>query len=247
MKAFLIVFAAILIGTLATIAGVSFSRGAPASEPVHETRAATGFHRIDIAGQASVTLVQGSSEGVIVDAPASIRVRTDVRDGSLLIEVEDRRHAWQWFSGRGSGRTARITIKLRDLDRIETAGTVTVVADKLQSKELRVDLAGASTLRIGQLQADTLKLDGSGATKVQVAGNVARQVIDLSGAGSYEAGQLASDEASVGVSGAGKAVVNARNALSVEISGAGKVEYFGDPKLKQSISGIGKVSRREAS
>jgi hypothetical protein len=246
MKVFMIAFAAIVVASLATIAGVSVSRNAPASEPVHETRALSGFHRIEIAGQATVILVQGDSEGVSVDAPASIQVQTDVHDGKLDIEVSDRHHGWQWF-GRSSNRSPRITINLRQLERLETAGAVSVGADKLQGDALRFDLAGASSLRIGELQATKLRLDGSGATKIEIAGKVARQDVDLSGAGSYAAAQLVSDDASVEVSGAGKAVVNARNTLAVEISGAGKVEYVGDPKLKQTISGIGKVARREGS
>jgi Putative auto-transporter adhesin, head GIN domain len=245
MKIFLIAFAVIVLGTLATIAGVSFSRNAPASEPVHETRAATGFHRVDISGRATVILTQGTTEGVTVDAPASIRVRTEVRNETLVVEVEDRRGSW-WFGG-GAAKATHVTINFRNLDRIESAGAVTVLADRLASNELYVDLAGACTLKIGELHATALKLDGSGATKIEIAGKVARQAIDLSGAGSYQAGQLTSDEASVDVSGAGKALVNVRNALAVDISGAGKVEYVGDPKLKQSISGIGKVVRRESS
>lgn len=246
MKAFLVIFAAILLGSLATIATVSFSRSAPAAQPVHQSRSVMGFHRIDITGQATVTLVQGASEGVTVDAPASARVHTDVRNDTLFIEVADRKGSWQWLSGRGPGAGARITVNLRELDRLEGAGAVTVVAQKLKVGDLYVDIAGACTMTIGELEATTLKVDGSGATKIQIAGKVARQEIDLSGAGSYDGGQLASEDASVGVSGAGKAVVNARRALSVDISGAGKVEYFGDPTLKQSISGIGKVSRRQA-
>src|SRR5215467_7649483 len=102
MKAFLIVFAAILVGSLATIATVSLSRSAPASQPVHQTRSLEGFHRIDITGQTTVTLVQGASEGVTMDAPASTRVRTEVRDGTLFIEISDRKGSWQWLSGRGA-------------------------------------------------------------------------------------------------------------------------------------------------
>ena len=244
MKVFLIAFAAIVIATLATVAGVSLTRGAPAREAVHETRPLAGFHQIDVAGQVTVTLVQGESEGVSLDAPASIRVRTEVRNGTLVIEAEDRRHAWEWLSGRAS-RASRVTINVRNLDRIETAGAVTVVADKLAAEELRIDLSGASTVRIGELEATALKLDGTGATKVEIAGKVARQEVRVSGAGSYDAGRLASAEASVDVSGAGKAVVDARDRLSVAISGAGKVEYSGNPKVKQTISGIGKVTRRD--
>lgn len=245
MKAFLIIFAAIVLGSLVTIATVSLSRSAPASQPVHQARSVAGFNGIDISGQATVTLVQGASEGVTVDAPASAQVRTDVRNGTLFIEVADRK-AWRWLAGRGPGAGARITVNLRELERLEGAGAITVVAQKLKAGELYVDIAGACTMTIGELEATTLKVDGSGATKIQISGKVGRQAIGLSGAGSYDGGQLASEEASVDVSGAGKAVVNARKSLSVDISGAGKVEYFGDPALKQSISGIGKVSRRQA-
>ena len=156
--------------------------------------------RLDIAGQAAVTLIQGSAEGVSIDAPASMRVQTNVRDGTLTIEVRDRREAWQWLSGRDS-REARITIDLRDLDRVETAGAVTLTAERLKAGQLHFDLAGASTVRIGDLQANNLKLEGSGATNVTIAGKVARQDIHVSGAGSYDGGRLASEEAAVEVSG----------------------------------------------
>ena len=249
MKVFLIAFAALVLAALATIAAVSFARNTPSGEMVREDRAATGFHRLEIDGQVEVTLVQGAAEGVTVEAPSSMlrRVRTEVREGTLFIDAAEQRRMWQWFSGRRGRRTPRITVNLREIDRIEVAGAVTVAADTLKAGELRLDLAGACSLKIRDLQATTLRLDGSGAIKADVAGKVQRQRVDLSGAGSFQASKLASDEAVIEVSGAGKAVVNAANSLEVDISGAGAVEYLGDPKVKQSISGIGKVRRREPS
>jgi hypothetical protein len=247
MKAFLIAFAVIVLGSLGTIAAFSLNRSAAKNEITHETRDATGFHRIEIAGMADVTLVQGTAEGVSIDAPASVRVQTRVRGDTLIVDTDDRHHAWHWFAGRGAGQTPHITINLRELDHVEAAGAVKLVANSLRSSNLRLDLSGACSFTVRDLKAETLRLDGSGATKIDIAGKVTRQDVDLSGAGSYQAGNLTSDEASVGVSGAGKALVNARNSLSVEISGAGKVDYFGDPKLKQTISGVGKVTRRAAS
>jgi len=229
MKVFLIAFAALVLAALATIAAVSFARNTLSGEMVREDRAATGFHSLEIDGHVEVTLVQGAAEGVTVEAPSSMlrRVRTEVRDGTLFIDAAEQRRMWQWFSGRRGRRTPRITVNLREVDRIEVAGAVTVAADSLKAGELR--------------------LDGSGAIKADVAGKVQRQHVDLSGAGSFQASKLASDEAVIEVSGAGKAVVNAANSLVVDISGAGAVEYLGDPKVKQSISGIGKVRRREPS
>jgi len=249
MKVFLIAFAALVLAALATIAAVSFARNTPSEEMVREDRAAAGFHRLEIDGQVEVTLVQGAAEGVTVEAPSSMlrRVRTEVRDGTLFIDAAEQRRMWQWLSGRRGRRTPRITVNLREVDRIEVAGAVTVAADSLKAGELRLDLAGACSLKIRDLQATTLRLDGSGAIKADVAGKVQRQRVDLSGAGSFQASKLASDEAVIEVSGAGKAVVNAASSLEVDISGAGAVEYLGDPKVKQSISGIGKVRRREPS
>jgi hypothetical protein len=247
MKAFLIAFAIVVLASLAAMVAISFGRGAASGELVHETRDLAGFHRIEIGGQVNVTLIQGAGEGVTIDAPASTRVRTEVRDQTLVVETRGEPHLWRWFAGSRGGRTPRVTINVRDLDRVEAAGAVKLSAEKLTATTLYLDLAGACTLRIRDLRATELKLEGSGATKVDIAGDIVRQEVDLSGAGSYQAAKLASEEATVGVSGAGKAVVNARNALTVDISGAGKVEYVGDPKVKQTISGIGKVTRREAS
>src|SRR5258706_4305340 len=124
MKVFLIAFAVILLGSLGTIAAFSLNRSAAKNEITHETRDATGFHRIEIAGMADVALVQGTAEGVSIDAPASVRVRTEVREGTLVIDTEDRRRTWQWFAGRSARQTPRVTVRLRELDHIEAAGAV---------------------------------------------------------------------------------------------------------------------------
>jgi hypothetical protein len=244
MRTFLAVFALPLTLAVAVLAG---GRQAAAAELQHETRAVAGFHRLSIDGQVNVTLIQGTTEDVIIEAGAAAlpRIHTEVHGSTLSIDAEGSHSMWQWFSGRGAGPAPRVTIHLRELDRIEAAGAVTLDAESLRTSDLRIDFAGACTLKVHDLQASSLRLDGSGATKVELAGKVERQRVHLSGAGSYQAERLVSSDAMVSVSGAGKAVVNASNTLVVEISGAGKVEYLGDPKLRQTISGIGKVARRD--
>jgi hypothetical protein len=249
MKNLAALFRIPVLAAYGIIAALSLGSAAYAVEVEQETRPAAGFHRIDVNGEINVTLVQGATESVTVEAPSSslARIRTTVRGGTLVVDVVESRSIWQWFSGRSASRVPHVTIRLRDVDRFEAAGAVTVDAESLKTNELRLDLAGACTLRIRDLQATTLRIDGSGATKIAIGGKVGRQKIDLSGAGSYQAEKLVSDEAVIEVSGAGKAIVNASSTLAVDISGAGKVEYLGDPKIKQSISGIGKITRREPS
>ncbi|HEV7414118.1 MAG TPA: head GIN domain-containing protein [Casimicrobiaceae bacterium] len=220
--------------------------GGYAADVLRETRAVTGFSRIEIDGQADITLRQGTTEGLILEATAQglKQIQTEVRGRTLRISLVDQSHWWQWMTGGSATRTPRITIDLIQIERIEAAGAVNILADSLKANDLRLDFAGACKLKIGDLQATKLLLDGAGAIKVEIAGKVAEQSIDLSGAGSYQAVDLISDSIALQVSGAGKAIVNARTLLKADISGAGLVEYAGNPRLEQEVSGIGKIRRR---
>jgi Putative auto-transporter adhesin, head GIN domain len=249
VKIFVIVIVGVFIATLAAVATLATTRrAAPADESQQETRVLTGFSRIEVYGNAEVRLRQGTSEGATIEAAAKTlpRIRTQVRDGTLLIDVAQERQWSDWMHWSGTRRTPRVTVNFIKLDRLESAGAIKLAADDLRADELRLDFSGASSVRIANLQASRLRLEGSGATKADLAGKVDTQTVKLSGAGSYAASDLESDRAEVHVSGAGKAFVNAKTSLAVEISGAGLVEYVGSPKLEQDISGVGKVRRRRS-
>ena len=246
MKTVVIVIVGVIIATLAAVATLATTRRQPVGESQRETRVLTGFSRIEIVGMADVRLRQGTTEGATVEATGRLlpRIRTEVRDQTLFIDVAQERQWSDWMHWSGPRRTPRVTVDFIKLERLESAGAVKIAAESIRADELRLDFSGASSVRIANLQASGLRLEGSGATKVELAGKVGTQFVDLSGAGSYSATGLESDRAEVHVSGAGKAFVNAKTSLAVEISGAGLVEYLGDPKLEQDISGVGKVRRR---
>jgi hypothetical protein len=249
MKIFIVLIVGVVIATLAAVATLATTRRtAPVGESQRETRALTGFSRIEVYGAAEVRLRQGTTEGATIEAAAQLlpRIRTEVRDRTLLIDVAQERQWSDWMHWSRPRSAPRVTVDFIKLDRLESAGAIKLAADDLRADELRLDFSGASSVRIGNLQASRLHLEGSGATKAELAGKVGTQVVDLSGAGSYAATGLESDRAELHVSGAGKAFVNARTSLSVEISGAGLVEYLGNPKLEQDISGVGKVRRRKS-
>jgi hypothetical protein len=248
MKIFVILIVGVVLAVLAAVATLAMTRHVlPVGESHRETRAVAGFTRIEVDGVAEVRLRQGSTEGATIEATSQLlpRIRTVVRDGTLIVDFAQERQWSDWTHWSGPQKTPRVTIDFIKLDRLETAGAIKLAVDGLRASELQLDFAGASTVRIRDLQASRLRLEGSGATKVQLAGKVGSQAVDLSGAGSYAALDLESDRAEVHVSGAGKAYVNAKSSLSVEISGAGLVEYLGDPKVDKDISGVGKVRRHE--
>lgn len=235
-----------LLPAIAALALTLAAAGGSAAELRRETRALSSFSQIELDGQADVTLKQGTTEGVTLEATAQglKQIRTEVRGRTLRITLVPQQLWWQWIIGGGVLRTPRITINFRELERIEASGAVTIVAGSVKAKELQLDFAGACKLKIADLQANRLRLDGAGAIRAEIAGKVAEQDIDLSGAGSYQGAGLVSENIALQVSGAGKAVVNATSTLKAEISGAGLVEYIGNPKVEQDISGIGKIKRR---
>ncbi len=245
----LLIFAAILVaGLLAWMALASLPWGGGGREVVAQVRTVKPFKRIDIGGRADVTLVQGSAEGVVVEAPERQQAFLETEVSGETLSIRTRASGGPFFGlfgGRGT-RTPKITITFRELESIELAGAARVDARRIDVPELRISAAGAAVLRVDELKARTLRISGAGAFKADLAGSVDEQVLSLSGAGKYSAAQLVSQEARVSVAGAAKILVNVEKRLRISLSGAGVVEYIGNPEVKQSISGAGKVRKRDA-
>jgi len=224
-----------------------FGHGRGSGAVATEQRGVPAFSRIRVDGTADVLLVQGTEHSVTVEASArSLRdIRTEVSDGTLMIQSSERHRWWSRLLGRAS-RSPRIVVTFRNLEAIVAAGTVTIRSDELKLDRLAISASGAATLKLAGLEAKAFVFDGSGAIKADVGGRVAEQSISISGAGDYRAPGLASQQARIAVSGAGRVVVNAAKTLDVEISGAGTVDYLGNPEVTKKVSGAGRVKRREA-
>ena len=233
----------------AALAWFTLNRGGPAGDLVTENRTVDAFHRVDVSGNAEVTLVAGGAESVAVETTAAGqgRVRTRVSDGTLHVTGGDTRRWWHSILGGGrSGVRPRVTVTFRTLDAVVLAGSVKLSAAKIATDALRISASGGTNVRIDDLQARSLRLSGAGALKATLAGHVVDQDVSISGAGEVQAEKLASDNATVSVSGAGSVVINAQKTLKATISGAGSVDYTGDPQVTQRVSGVGRVRRREA-
>jgi len=205
------------------------------------------FRHIDVSGSATVELVQGDRETVAITGaarqPASIEVQ--VRGDTLHIEAMDHERWWQHFLGRRS-RPPQIVVTFRELESIESAGTVRLTAGDVRVPGLRISSAGGASLKFDNLQARELRLAGAGAIRADMAGRVDQQTLSIAGAGEYRGANLLSTHATVDVAGAGRVVVNAERTLKATISGAGSVEYIGNPQVTESVSGVGRVRKRDA-
>src|SRR5262249_985375 len=87
---------------IAALAGTVFAANAvAAAEPSRETRALSGFSRIDIDGEVDVTLRQGEKEAVTIEAPAQAlpHIHTEVHDRTLVISPGGQRRWWDFVLG----------------------------------------------------------------------------------------------------------------------------------------------------
>jgi hypothetical protein len=249
----LVIVGSILIAALltwVTLGATSFA-GREEDRDRGRTTVAEGagpFKRIEVAGQAEVTLVQGATESVTIDNPSGKRspVAVEVRNDTLHIAYTDRRPWWGILVGRNRSKSPEILVTFRDLDAIETAGAVKISAKSIHVPELRIEGAGGTTVRIDDLQTGRLRVSGSGAIRAEMSGRATEQTLSISGAGEYRGARLVSDVATVTVTGAGRVVVHAEKTLTATISGAGSVEYLGDPKVTERVSGAGSVRKRDA-
>ncbi|MEO8753098.1 MAG: head GIN domain-containing protein [Casimicrobiaceae bacterium] len=207
------------------------------------------FKRMEVAGAAEVTLVQGTAESIAITPPArrTSRIRAEVRGDTLYIEAGDSSRWWDWLLGGGSGaRPGQIIVTFKDLEAIAAAGSVKLTAAEIKVPELKIAGAGGTALKIDNLQCGQLKLSGAGGLKAEVSGRVTDQTITIAGAGEYRGGKLVSQNATVSVAGAGQVIINAEKTLTATISGAGTVDYIGDPKVTERVSGVGRVRRRDS-
>jgi hypothetical protein len=246
----------LIIATLVLSACSILPRVEPGAQ-VTETREVSGFHALRFAAAGDMTITQGQSESLVIEAGKNImpHIITEVKDGVLVISVDEAR--WNV----GIPVPVRYTLTVKDLDEIVIAGAGNVKMDNLNSAAMKIDLSGAGNFDIGSLQADSLALSLSGAGNIDVAdleaatldatlsgagnfslaGKVPDQNALLTGLGSYQTGDLNSERVKVEVTGAGGATVWATELLNVIISGAGSVEYYGNPKVIENVNGLGSV------
>lgn len=252
----LVIVGSIALAALLTWIAMSSSHlggRAPRAEPPGSggesvsTKLLRPFSKLDVAGIADVTLVQGTTESVtiVTTLRKTIPVSFEVEGDTLYIRSRDRTNWWEGILG-SELRTPQVVVNFKDLSSIAAAGTVKLTAASMKGPALQIAGAGGTQIQIEDLQTDALRLSGAGALKAELAGRATEQSVTISGAGDYRGARLASQNATVTVAGAGRVVVSAEQTLKATISGAGMVEYLGNPRVTQRVSGAGSVRRRDA-
>ena len=203
-----------------------------------EERAVSGFHAIAISVPGRVTAVQDGSEKATVSADDNVlpKLETVVDSGVLRIrfarDVEVRPRT-----------PIAITVHVRTLDSIATAGRVSVEVPRLEGERLDARLAGSGRIVLPDLRLRSLSIHASGHAHGLAIGRVDTFDLGMAGAGEINAARLDAKRVSANIAGSASVVAWVRDRLEARITGSGTVRYFGDPAVRSHVAGSGRVER----
>jgi hypothetical protein len=186
----------------------------------------SGFDRVDVSGQWTVTIERGEFWRVAVEAPVEIvdDVEVELDGNELSVEYDG-----GWCAGCfREDRALEVAITMPALASLELSGATVASFSGFDGRELTLDVSGAVEVRGAASRFQSLALD-------------------LSGAGSVDLGDVSVTDAEVDVSGAGNVTLRmAGGRLTGDMSGAANLEYYGTVS-EEAIdkSGFVNVSRRD--
>lgn len=194
--------------------------GGPAGDgPVStESRNVGDFQALRIGGAANATIRVGPAPSLTITASADTLagIRTEVRDGTLVVEQKGRLF---W-----SGEDVKLEI------------TVPVLRE--------VTVNGAGHVEVHEASGDALRLTLQGAGHLVARGEIGSLDVTINGAGNGELSGLRARAVKAVVNGAGNVTVHAVEELDAVVNGVGKLRYVGTPaKLDTRINGVGNVSQ----
>ncbi len=206
--------------------------------------------QVALHGVGEMFISQGEPEQLIIEGhPASLeRVRTEIKDGLLVIRVEQRRleQLRAAFSHIFDNWKLKYKLRIADLTTLDVSGAAIVRVHEMRATHFTLDLRGVSKVSLTRLIACRLDAVLRGAALAEISGSVEEQHVLARAAAQYAAPSLTSMRASVRVHGAASATVQVQDDLSADIYDSGVVKYLGAPNVRQHTSGVGTLLHIEA-
>ncbi len=220
-----------------SLSGCTINMVTGSGKLVTSNRPVSGFTSLLFAGIGDVTIIQGATESLKIEAEDNImdKIVTTVKSGQLYIGFE--RENWQDLVNPTKG--IKFTLTVKNLNSIELSGAGSITAPSFKADKLTIQVGGGGGINLAKLEAASITVNMSGAGNVELKGKVTDLSATLSGVGNFACGDLQVVNAKVNVTGAGGSTIWARDNLNVSITGAGSVGYYGTPKLIKTVTGLG--------
>lgn len=209
-----------------------------------QARPLSAFNAIAVSGSIDVVVRQTGREAAEVKADDNLLplIETVVEPSGS----EGRTLKVRWKSGESihSKTNAVVTVDVKELSAIATAGSGDVKVESLKTPKFSLSISGSSDARLDGLAADEFSVRISGSGDVKAAGSAQRLEIKISGSGDVDTQALQADDVAIAIAGSGDAAVVANRKLAISIAGSGDVVYSGAAAVSQSVAGSGSVRKK---
>lgn len=202
-----------------------------------EQRTVANFQRIDLSLPADVTVRQGPTPAVQVEADKNLLplIETELVGTTLQIKAK---------GNIGSNKGIRLQLTMPELRGIIVSGPGNVVVQDIFSPaDITLEASGPGNIS-GQFIAGQVAAEVSGPGTITLRGSADDLSADVSGPGNIYADATAAKRVKATVSGPGNITCQVQDELRAEVSGPGNISYRGNPaKLMQDVSGPGSVKK----
>ena len=214
------------------------SRIAGSGQITTTQRQVTGFKGIALDVPARVVIVQGDSEGVLIETDDNITplIETVVENDQLKIRLAQR-----FTSIRP--KSLKITVNARQIESLSISGSGDIQSGQIKSNSLSTRIAGTGEVRVTKLDVDNLSVSIAGNGDFSAGGRADSVRSSISGSGDIKTSTLAAKTVKLSIAGSGNAQVWASQGLTISIAGSGDVSYYGDAAVTQSVAGSGRIKK----
>lgn len=227
----------VFAAALTAISAPAAPRTVGSGNVITDSRPVSDIQSVDLAGSGDLTITQGDSESLSIEAEDNIlpMLETTVEKGALRIGLK---------GDIAPTKPVRIKLGVKALNAVQLSGSGKIRAEKLTAAgALEVKLVGSGLIDLKGVECETWNLSVLGSGDVKAAGHAKEQKVMVVGSGDYEGFRLETGGADVTVSGSGDCEINATEKLTATISGSGDIDYTGAAKVTKKVSGSGAVTQ----
>ncbi|WP_375398370.1 head GIN domain-containing protein [uncultured Sphingomonas sp.] len=199
----------------------------------------SGFSAVVLGGSDDVDVRVGPGYSVRAEGDPKLLDQLDIRkDGDTLMIGRKPQTGFGWAADKG----ARIVVTLPRLAAASTAGSGSLMIDRVQGDRFDARASGSGDLAVASLGVKSLSVDLAGSGKVTLAGSAATGKFSSAGSGDVAGKALRMSSVTINMVGSGTidAVVN--GPADVTMLGSGDVRLTGGARCTTSKIGSGEVS-----
>jgi hypothetical protein len=189
----------------------------------------SAFSELDISGVFNVMLIQGSQEGVKIEAEDNLQDLFEVKNDGSRLKISMKKHI-----EIKNKKKMTVFVSFKDLKNIDLKTVGNISCEKnLTFSDLKIENKSVGNVDL-LLTANSLTIENKSVGNITLKGKADKSVITNNSVGNFEASQFLVQNMEINNDGIGSVNINAAKELKVKDSFLGKVVNKGAATPKKS-------------